>query len=104
MRQDDRVDTSEFKLARLEGDRRGGSTIDHQGRRSGLQPEAGVEAAAGAEGIAATNDRQAHRQAPALGRLATSACQRRTLAQPSGTASLAGFMKSMATMPVMSAT
>ena len=40
----------------------------------------------------------------ALGRADTAACQRFTLAAPSGIASLAGFMKSTATSVVMSAT
>src|SRR6185312_12817920 len=44
------------------------------------------------------------RQAFALGRADTSAYQRLTLARPSGTASLAGFINSYATSAVMSAT
>ena len=40
----------------------------------------------------------------ALGRAETSACHRKTLVNPCGIASFAGFMKSTATSPVMSAT
>jgi len=43
-------------------------------------------------------------QAAALGRLVSAAYQRSTLAHSSGTLMRAGFMKSMAIMPVMSAT
>ena len=39
----------------------------------------------------------------ALGRAETWPCQRRTLTRSSGTASRAGFMKSIATSPVISA-
>ena len=104
MRQDDAVDIAVIEPARLQRHRRGRAAIDQQRRLRGFQPEAGVEAAAGAEGIAGADDGEPHGQALALGRAATSACQRRTLAQSSGTASFAGFMKSMAIMPVMSAT
>ena len=69
-----------------------------------FEPEAGVEPAAGAEGIAAADNGEPHGHAPALGRADTSACQRRTFAHASGTESFAGFMKSIAIMPVMSAT
>ena len=69
-----------------------------------LDHEAGVEPAAGAERVAAADDGQPHRQAFALGRAETSSCQRLRLVRSSGTASLAGFMKSTAIIPVMSAT
>src|SRR5262249_62093486 len=69
-----------------------------------VKEEAGVEPASRAEGIARSNDRQPHGQADALGRRATSACQRLRFLKSSGTASSAGFMKSTATRPVMSAT
>ena len=104
MREDDAVDLAVIEPARLQRDRRRRAAIDQQRRLRGLQPEAGVEPAAGAEGIAAAYDGETHAQAPALGRADTSACQRRTFAHSSGTASFAGFMKSMAIMPVISAT
>ena len=104
VRQDDAVDLAVVEPARLERHHRGRAAIDQQGRLRGLEPEAGVEAAAGTEGVAGADDGETHAQAPALGRADTAACQRRTCAHASGTASFAGFMKSMAIMPVMSAT
>jgi len=47
---------------------------------------------------------QTHDQADALGRAEISACQRLRCLSSSGTASFAGFMKSTAMRPVMSAT
>src|SRR5262245_47428936 len=89
---------------RLQRHQRRRPAIDQQGGLGGLQKETGVEPAAGAEGIAGTDDRQAHAQADALGRAETSACQRLRLTSSSGTASFAGFIKSTETSPVMSAT
>src|SRR5689334_10075472 len=104
MREDHTIDAAEFETELLERHRRRRAAIEQQGRLRGLEPETRVEAAAGAEGIARADDRQAHGQTLALGRAETAACQRRTCAQSSGTRSLAGFMKSTATSPVMSAT
>src|SRR3954470_9128975 len=104
VRQDYGVDAAELEAATLERHWRGGTAIEHQGRLAGLYPEAGIEPPSGAEGIAGANNRQSHGQALALGRVETAACQRRTLVQVSGTVSLAGFKKSTATRPVISAT
>src|SRR5262245_6081927 len=104
VRQDDSVDTAELEPTGLERHRRGRTAIEHQGRLAGLHPETGIEPSSGAEGIAGTNNCQSHDQALALGRAETAVCQRRTLTQVSGTVSLAGFMKSTATRPVISAT
>src|SRR5262245_58541354 len=104
VRQDHGIDAAKLKPTALERHRRGRTTVEHQGRLPGLHPEAGVETASGAEGVAGANDRQSHGQALALGRAETAACQCRTLARVSGTVSLAGLRKSIATRPVISAT
>src|SRR5262249_58075233 len=92
------------QAARVECGEACSSAVDEQRAFCRFEPEAGVESAAGAEGITRSNDRQAHGQADALGRTAMSACQRLRFLSSSGTASFAGFMKSTATRPVISAT
>src|SRR5262249_16019470 len=104
MRKDDAVDAIGIKSARLQRHERGGAEVDEQRALAGFEKKAGIEPAAGAEGIATSDDGQAHGQADALGRAAISACQRLRCLRSSGTASFAGFMKSTATRPVMSAT
>src|SRR5262249_35037032 len=104
MRQHDATDAVGVDAVCVQRDQRGGAAIHEQPRLGGLEQETGIESAAGAEGIARSYDREPHRQAEALGRADTAACQRLRLPSPSGTASLAGFMKSTATRPVISAT
>src|SRR5262249_3011040 len=105
MTEHDRVDGTGVDAACAQRHQRRGTEIDEHGPAAGPDHEAGVETAAGAERVAAADDGQPHRlQAFALGRAATWACQRRTLTSSSGTARWAGFMKSTATRPVMSAT
>ncbi len=102
--QDDAVDPIVIDAAGLERDQRRCAEIDRQHALGGLEQKAGVEPATRAEGIARTDDGETHGHAAALGRAETSACQRLTFLSSSGTASFAGFMKSTATRPVMSAT
>src|SRR6266404_186069 len=104
MRKQDAVDTVGVEAVRLERDQRRGAEVDQKRPFGGFEKEAGIEPATGAEGITRSHDGQAHGQADALGRTAISACQRVRCLYSSGTASVAGFMKSMATRPVMSAT
>src|SRR5262249_27449470 len=104
MRKHDAVDPVRIETARLERDERCRPAVDEQRAFRRFEVETGVEPAAGAEGITRSDDRQAHGQADALGRTAMSACQRLRFLNSSGTASFAGFMKSTATKPVMSAT
>ena len=104
MRNHDAVDAIGIEAMRLERDQRRGSAIDKERAFRGLDEKTRVEPAPGAESIPRSYDRQAHAQADALGRAETSACQRLRLVSSSGTASFAGFMKSTATRPVMSAT
>src|SRR5262249_22708140 len=100
MRKDDAVDAIGIKSARLQRHERGGAEVDEQRALPRFEKKAGVEPATGAESIATSDDAQAHGQADALGRAAISACQRLRCLRSSGTASLAGFMKSTATSPV----
>src|SRR6185369_17108256 len=104
MRKHDAVDTIGIEAMRFQRDQRRGSAINQERALRRFEEETRVEPAAGAEGIARSYDGQTHAQADALGRAETSACQRLRLVSSSGTASLAGFMKSMATRPVISAT
>src|SRR6185503_20268323 len=97
------VDAIGIEAMRLERNQRRRTAIDQERALRRFDEKTCVEPAAGAEGIARSYDRQAHAQADALGRAETAACQRLRLVNPSGTASFAGFMKSTATSPVISA-
>src|SRR3954447_13108258 len=103
MRKHDPIDAIGIEAVRLERNQRRGPAIDQEGALRRLDEKTRVEPAAGAEGISRSYDRQAHAQADALGRAETAACQRSRLVSSSGTASFAGFMKSTATRPVISA-
>ncbi len=102
MAEQDAVDRIGIDALGLEGRERGGAAIEQQVTPQRLDAEAGIEAAAGTERVARADNGDFH--ALALGRAVTCACQRRRLANSSGTSSFAGFMKSTATSPVMSAT
>src|SRR5262249_2830740 len=66
MREHDAVDLVRIETLRLEGDKRGRPAIDEQLAFRCFEKEAGVEPAAGAEGITRSDDRQAHGQADAV--------------------------------------
>src|SRR5713101_7473003 len=102
MAEQDALDSIGIDTSCLKGRERGGAAIEQQITSQCLDAEAGIEAAAGTERVARADDGYFH--ALALGRAVTCACQRRTLANSSGSSSFAGFMKSIATRPVMSAT
>src|SRR5262249_42110636 len=65
-REHDAVDLVRIETLRLEGDKRGRPAIDEQLAFRCFEKEAGVEPAAGAEGITRSDDRQAHGQADAV--------------------------------------
>src|SRR5258708_12764650 len=104
MRKQDAVDTVGVEAVRLERDQRRGAEVDQKRPFGGFEKEAGIEPATGAEGITRSHDGQAHGQADALGRTAISACQRVRCLYSSGTATFPGFMQSMSTRPLISAT
>src|SRR5262245_33910347 len=104
MAQDHTINGVEIDIAHLQRDRRRRPTIQQDRRAVRLDQKAGVEASPRPECIAGANDSEPHGHAFALGRAATSACQRLILAMPSGSVSFAGFMKSTEIIAVISAT
>ena len=56
MREDDGVDAVGIEAVRLERDQRRRAAIDQQRAFGGLEEETGIESAAGAEGIARSDD------------------------------------------------
>src|SRR5262249_59554995 len=66
MRKHDAVDLVRIETLRLEGDERRCPATDEQLAFRCFEKEAGVEPAAGAEGITRSNDRQPHGQADAV--------------------------------------
>src|SRR4051794_1726445 len=104
VRQRDDIDRVRINPEPLQRHERSGPEIQRKPGATAVDQEAGVVAPARAERVPASDDRQAHGQPLALGRAASVSCQRRTLASSGGTESLAGFMKSIPTRHVMSAT
>ena len=104
MRQDDGIDRVGIDAEGIDADHRAGAEIDEIARVFRLQMEARIATPAAAEGVAAADYGEFQAHAPALGRRDTSAYQRSTLAQLSGTPSRTGRMKSIATSAVISAT
>src|SRR5262245_37856579 len=96
------VERIRIDALRFECGQRGGAAIEQHVAASGLDTEAGVGAAAGAERVARADDRQLHTRA--LKRDAICACRRRTSVNCWGSSSFAAFMKSIAASPVISAT
>ena len=96
------------RLEAVETDQRGRAAVDQEAAFRGLDMIAGLQPAAGTEGIAAADDRELHGfrffricvttrgtsalYALALGRAETSSCHRARFLSPSGRCIRAGFM------------
>src|SRR6266516_5557338 len=77
--QHDAVDGAGIDVSGLQRGQRAGAAVEEKVAACRLDAEAGVEPAAGTEGVARADDRQLH--ALALGRAATCACHRLTYGQ-----------------------
>src|SRR6516164_6459163 len=111
MRDDHRGNIIGTEAERLPARERRPAEINQNCRLPCIQPEAAVAAPARVKRIATADNSKFHRllpyfgrQAPALGREANAACQRRTWVNPSGKGIRASRLKLIAISPILSAT
>src|SRR5262245_5466384 len=111
MRDEDRLDRVRVETATVEADQHGSAAVDEKAAAGPVHLVAGLQAATGAEGITAPDDCELHDYTPAagaqafaLGLFVTSSYHLPRFLSAGGRSMRAGFMKSIATRPVMSAT